>query len=74
MKKSQAELFKTMGTMSPAWGMIGTLIGLVIMLAGFGGEGGGTDALGIGMSAALITYFLWRTSCKFFFSCQWQRN
>ena len=34
-EKSQAELFKTMGTMAPAWGMIGTLIGLVIMLAGF---------------------------------------
>ena len=33
-EKSQAELFKTMGTMSPAWGMIGTLIGLVIMLSG----------------------------------------
>ena len=48
-EKSQAELFKTMGTMSPAWGMIGTLIGLVIMLAGFGGEGGGTESLGVGM-------------------------
>jgi len=36
-EKSQADLFKTMGNMAPAWGMIGTLIGLVIMLAGFGG-------------------------------------
>ena len=42
-----------MGTMAPAWGMVGTLIGLVVMLAGFGE--GGTDSLGAGMSAALIT-------------------
>ena len=41
--------------MAPAWGMVGTLIGLVVMLSGFGGEGGGTDTLGAGMSAALIT-------------------
>ncbi|HDY74885.1 MAG TPA: chemotaxis protein MotA, partial [Candidatus Marinimicrobia bacterium] len=33
-EKTQAGLFKSMGTMAPAWGMIGTLIGLVIMLAG----------------------------------------
>ena len=66
-EKSQAELFKVMGTMSPAWGMIGTLIGLVIMLAGFGGEGGGTDALGIGMSAALITTFYGALLANLFF-------
>ena len=52
---TQAGLFKSMGVMSPAWGMVGTLIGLVVMLSGFGGEGGGTDTLGAGMSAALIT-------------------
>ncbi len=51
---TQAGLFKSMGTMAPAWGMVGTLIGLVVMLSGFGGEGG-TDTLGTGMSAALIT-------------------
>ena len=50
---TQAGLFKSMGTMAPAWGMVGTLIGLVVMLSGFGE--GGTDALGGGMSAALIT-------------------
>ncbi len=44
-EKTQAGLFKSMGTMAPAWGMIGTLIGLVIMLSGFGGEGG-ADSLG----------------------------
>ena len=52
-ENTQAGLFKSMGTMAPAWGMVGTLLGLVVMLAGFG-SGGGTDALGSGMSAALI--------------------
>ena len=54
-ENTQAGLFKSMGVMAPAWGMVGTLIGLVVMLSGFGGEGGGTDTLGAGMSAALIT-------------------
>ncbi len=54
-EKTQAGLFKSMGTMAPAWGMVGTLIGLVVMLSGFGE--GGTDTLGTGMSAALITTF-----------------
>ncbi len=67
-EKSQADLLKTMGTMAPAWGMIGTLIGLVIMLSGFGGEsGGGTDALGSGMSAALITTFYGAVFANLFF-------
>lgn len=67
-EKSQADLLKTMGNMAPAWGMIGTLIGLVIMLAGFGGEeGGGTEALGAGMSAALITTFYGAVFANLFF-------
>ena len=52
-ENTQAGLFKSMGVMAPAWGMVGTLIGLVVMLSGFGE--GGTDSLGAGMSAALIT-------------------
>jgi len=66
-ENAQASLFKTMGEMAPAWGMVGTLIGLVIMLAGFGGEGGGTDALGAGMSAALITTFYGSVLANLFF-------
>ncbi len=65
-EKTQAGLFKSMGTMAPAWGMIGTLIGLVIMLSGFGGEGG-ADALGPGMSAALITTFYGAVLANLFF-------
>ena len=49
-------MLKAMGDLSPAWGMVGTLIGLVLMLAGFG-EPGGADNLGSGMAAALITTF-----------------
>ena len=66
-EKAQADLFKTMGTMAPGWGMGGTLFGLVFMLAGFGGEGGGTDALGAGMSAALITTFYGSVLANLFF-------
>lgn len=65
-ERSQASLFQTMGTMAPAWGMIGTLIGLVVMLASFGG-GGGTESLGAGMSAALITTFYGAVLANLFF-------
>jgi chemotaxis protein MotA len=64
--KIQSEMFKSMGDMSPAWGMIGTLIGLVIMLSGFGGDGG-ADSLGPGMSAALITTFYGAVFANLFF-------
>ena len=56
-----------MGTLAPAWGMVGTLMGLVVMLAGFGGEGG-TDGLGAGMSAALITTFYGAIFANLFFN------
>ncbi|MBT3299939.1 MAG: hypothetical protein HN657_05740 [Candidatus Marinimicrobia bacterium] len=65
-EKIQSEMFKSMGDMSPAWGMIGTLIGLVIMLSGFGGDGG-ADSLGPGMSAALITTFYGAVFANLFF-------
>ena len=65
-EKTQADMFKSMGEMAPAWGMIGTLIGLVIMLAGFG-RSGGADSLGPGMSAALITTFYGAVFANLFF-------
>ena len=64
-ERTQADLFKNMGVMSPAWGMIGTLIGLVVMLSGFGE--GGTATLGAGMSAALITTFYGAVFANLFF-------
>ena len=45
-------IINTMGGFMPAFGMIGTLIGLVIML---GNMSGGPDALGAAMSIAMIT-------------------
>jgi len=66
-EKVQADMMKSMGKLAPAWGMIGTLIGLVLMLAGFGGEGSGADSLGAGMAAALITTFYGAVFANLFF-------
>ena len=38
-------------------GWLGTLSGIIVMLTGFGGEGGGLDTLFVGLSAALLTAF-----------------
>ncbi len=46
-------LFRTWGALSPAFGMIGTLIGLVMMLA----ELDDPSAIGPGMAVALLTTF-----------------
>lgn len=60
-EKSESNVLRTMGKYSPAFGMIGTLIGLVVMLYGMADiAGGGEDpmaVLGAGMGAALITTF-----------------
>lgn len=47
------EIYETYSAYLPAYGMIGTLIGLVIMLADLSDA----SALGVGMAAALITTF-----------------
>ena len=46
------KIFEDWGLFAPAFGMIGTLIGLIIMLQNLGGD---QTAIGSGMSAALIT-------------------
>ena len=60
-EQAEANVLRTMGKFSPAFGMIGTLIGLVVMLFGMTkiAEGGADPmaALGKGMGAALITTF-----------------
>ena len=53
---SVRKIFEDAASLFPAWGMIGTLIGLVIMLRSLGG-GGGTEAIGSGMAVALITTY-----------------
>ncbi len=65
-EKVQTDMLKSMGDLAPAWGMVGTLIGLVLMLAGFGGEGG-ADNLGGGMAAALITTLYGAVFANLFF-------
>lgn len=53
---SVRKVFDDAASLFPAWGMIGTLIGLVIMLRSLGG-GGGIEAIGSGMAVALITTY-----------------
>ena len=48
----QADILKNMGGGAPAFGMIGTLVGLIIMLDNMGGD---PSALGPGLAVALLT-------------------
>ena len=45
-------IFNNLGKMCPAFGMIGTLIGLIVMMSNLGGD---ASAIGRGMAAALLT-------------------
>lgn len=47
-----ADILKAMAGSAPAFGMIGTLVGLVVMLQGLGAD---MSALGAGMAVALLT-------------------
>ena len=44
--------WENMGAYAPAWGMVGTLLGLINMMKGMGSD---SSAIGAGMSLALIT-------------------
>lgn len=48
----QVKILKDMGAAAPAFGMIGTLVGLIVMLSNMGGD---PTVLGSGLSVALIT-------------------
>jgi len=48
----QVEILKSMGAAAPAFGMIGTLVGLIIMLDNMGGD---PSELGNGLAVALLT-------------------
>ncbi|NYB72600.1 MotA/TolQ/ExbB proton channel family protein [Sedimentibacter hydroxybenzoicus DSM 7310] len=50
------KVFDTLGSFGPAFGMLGTLVGLINMLANMN-PAEGADALGRGMSVALVTTF-----------------
>jgi len=53
----ESDLMKTLGTFSPAFGMIGTLIGLIFMLNNMGGGAEAMASIGPSMGVALITTF-----------------
>lgn len=48
----QVEILKAMASAAPAFGMIGTLVGLIIMLDNMGGD---PSSLGKGLAVALLT-------------------
>jgi chemotaxis protein MotA len=48
-------IFNSMAALAPAYGLIGTLIGLIAMLRGLGGGEAAVEAIGKGMAVALIT-------------------
>jgi chemotaxis protein MotA len=50
------KVFDTLGSFGPAFGMLGTLIGLINMLANMSTDAG-SDSLGKGMAVALVTTF-----------------
>lgn len=54
-ENAEAAVFRSMAAYSPAFGMLGTLIGLVNML--FSMRAGGFDQIGLNMAIALITTF-----------------
>jgi len=65
----QVDVLRNMAGSAPAFGMIGTLIGLVIMLDGLG-EGEGAEAaakLGKGLSVALLTTLYGVVLARFIF-------
>lgn len=53
IEKRQISMFEAMGGYSPTMGVIGTVMGLIVVLAGMGGEGG-SEELVHGISTAFI--------------------
>lgn len=53
LHESHANMLKTLGKYPPAFGLVGTVIGLVALLEGMGGEGGAKN-LGPAMAVGLV--------------------
>jgi|SaaInl8_200m_RNA_FD_contig_21_2143748_length_1256_multi_7_in_0_out_0_1 chemotaxis protein MotA len=53
-ESENAQLFKTMAKVSPAYGMIGTVVGLIVMLYNMGDD---VSSVGPSMAIALVTTF-----------------
>lgn len=58
------EVMKQLGANAPAFGMAGTLVGLVAMLSNMGGD---ASSIGSGMSVALITTFYGVLAARLFY-------
>ncbi len=54
-EQEEADIFKNMAKFAPAFGMLGTLIGLIDLLSNM--NTGSMDAIGGGMAVALVTTF-----------------
>lgn len=55
--ESEIEIYERAAAYAPSFGMIGTLVGLINMLKNLNLEEGGSDAIGVNMSTALVTTF-----------------
>ena len=53
----ESDLMKSLGLFSPAFGMVGTLIGLIFMLSNMDGGADGMAKVGPAMGVALVTTF-----------------
>lgn len=53
-EEREAAIFRSMGTFAPAFGMLGTLLGLINMLNGMTGD---IEAIGLNLAVALMTTF-----------------
>ena len=62
-----ANVFRTAGRYAPAFGLIGTLIGLIAMLRAVASGGNNAQAIGAGMAVALVTTFYGALMANLFF-------
>lgn len=55
--EEDAGIYEKAAAVAPAYGMIGTLVGLINMLKGLNLDAGGSSEIGVNMSVAMITTF-----------------
>jgi len=65
--RAGSEIFRAAGRYAPAFGLIGTLIGLIAMLRAVAAGDGDTRVIGAGMAVALVTTFYGALMANLFF-------
>lgn len=65
--EESAAIYEKASSYAPAFGMVGTLVGLINMLKAMNMEAGGADDLGPAMSTALVTTFYGSLLANLFF-------